>query len=261
MYKVLVADDEIIERKVLCKLIRKQFGDVCEVFEAKSGREAIAMFQQEQIQIAILDIEMPGYNGLEAAKVMREQNEHCVILFLTAFSEFSYAKQAIAVKAMDYILKPYEEKEILFAVEEAMRLAIANPQAKISQDTGVEIDELPEDGEELRMSKVKEIIETYIKNHYAEDVSMYDMAKRLNYSEGYFCKLFKQCFRVNFTSYLSEFRMEKAKELLQDPLMNIKDIGRMCGYGDSNYFARVFKRSTGFTPSEYRIYAMKNKKN
>ena len=53
-------------------------------------------------------------------------------------------------------------------------------------------------------------------------------------------------------SYLSEYRIDKAKELLAQPTVNIKDIGRKVGYPDANYFAKVFRRITGQSPSEYR---------
>ena len=83
-------------------------------------------------------------------------------------------------------------------------------------------------------------------------ISMQDAAKAMNYSEAYFCKLFKQCFSCNFTAYLAEYRMEEAKKLLARPTVNIKDIGKAVGYGDSNYFTKVFRRYTGMSPSEYR---------
>ena len=74
----------------------------------------------------------------------------------------------------------------------------------------------------------------------------------MNYSEAYFCKLFKQCFSCNFTAYLAEYRIGEAKKLLAVPTVNIKDIGKAVGYGDSNYFTKVFRRYTGVSPSEYR---------
>ena len=81
---------------------------------------------------------------------------------------------------------------------------------------------------------------------------MQDMARIMNYSDAYFCKLFKQCFKVNFSTYLNEYRVSRAKELLANTNDSIKDIGTSCGYTDSNYFTRVFRRITGMTPSEYR---------
>jgi len=77
----------------------------------------------------------------------------------------------------------------------------------------------------------------------------------MGYSEAYFCKLFKQCFRANFSAYLNEYRIEKAKAMMDNVRLSVKDISIACGYSDSNYFARVFKRITGQTPSEYRMAA------
>lgn len=260
MYRLLVADDEMIERKVLCKTLHKYVGDYCEIYEAKNGKEAVEIFEREKIQIIILDIEMPGMNGLEAARYMRSRNENCVILFLTAYDEFSYAKQAIAVKALDYLLKPYEEKELIYAVEEAARLVDRNQKISslgIFQEAepllGMKVDD-------VRLSLVKERIETYIKEHYTEEISMNELAQKMNYSEAYFCKLFKQCFRVNFTTYLAGYRIEIAKKLLENPTTNIKEIGKACGYADSNYFSRIFKRAAGCTPTEYRNQIMSGKR-
>ena len=65
-------------------------------------------------------------------------------------------------------------------------------------------------------------------------------------------RLLKQCFKVNFSAWLNEFRVEKAKEQLTATRLSVREGSLACGYADANYFARVFKRITGMTPSEYR---------
>lgn len=280
MYRVLIADDEMIERAVLYKTLQKNLKDQCLIFQAENGRQAVELHEKEGIQIAILDIEMPGINGIEAAARIREKDRNCCIIFLTAYDEFSYAKKAIAVRALDYLLKPYEEKELMLVLEEAMRLvhetggdadghetgewdgkAAGKNVGKAAgegagKDAGEEAGETSEEGTEdtdnLRLIKVAEMISRYIRENYMYDISMQDLARTMNYSEPYFCKLFKQCFRQNFTSYLTEYRVEEAKKLLEQPTVNVKDVGRAVGYGDSNYFAKVFKRITGQSPTEYR---------
>ena len=288
MLRLLIADDEVIERKVLYKTLQKNVGDQCVIFQAENGRQALRVYEEEKIQIAILDIEMPGINGIEAAQKIREKDKECCIIFLTAFDEFSYAKKAITVRALDYLLKPYDEQELMLVVEEAMRLAAefqANRQEagyqanrpasgyqasrpaaghQASQpagpgqknelpETGLPVGDDMEDGGQVRLSKVTEIISHYIETNYMYDISMQDLARHMNYSEAYFCKLFKQCFNKNFTSYLTEYRVVEAKGMLAMPTVNVKDIGRAVGYSDSNYFAKVFKRITGQSPTEYRL--------
>jgi len=256
-YKVLVAEDELIERMVLCKTLRKHLGELCDIFESKNGREALEVFDREQPQIAILDIEMPGINGLEVARKIRESGKDCAILFLTGFDKFSYAKQAISIRALEYLLKPYNEQELIYAVEEAMQYASRfTKQVNRNEQTAEENPQAREEGSEsLRLSLIREDIRTYIGKNYQNDISMQSAAQFMGYSEAYFCKLFKQCFRVNFSAYLNEYRIDKAKVMMADPRISIKDIGIACGYSDSNYFARVFKRITGQTPSDYRLAA------
>ena len=99
MYKILIADDEMIERMVLRKKLIDNFGDSCEITVAENGREVVDKFEQKGADLLILDIEMPGMNGLDAAKEIRKMGSDCNSIFLTAFNEFDYARQAISVHA------------------------------------------------------------------------------------------------------------------------------------------------------------------
>ena len=117
--KLLVAEDELIERKVLCKTLQKYLGDLITLYEAKNGREAIEIFEREAPQAAILDIEMPGANGLEVARKIRETDKNCAILFLTGYDKFAYARQAISVRALDYLLKPLSAQGIMKVLRRA----------------------------------------------------------------------------------------------------------------------------------------------
>lgn len=270
MYQVMIADDEVIERMVLHKTLQKHLGDICEIHQAENGREALEIYTEKKIQIAILDIEMPGINGIQAAEKIRETDPYCSIIFLTAFDEFHYAKKAITVRALDYLLKPYQEEELLTVIEEAIRLTDKRrdeQEAQMLADARKAVDMPSAAGEDGdvgesgygRISKVSEMIRNYIQEHYMNDISMQDMARMMNYSEAYFCKLFKQCFSCNFTAYLTQFRMEEAKKLLAEPTVNVKNIGEAVGYSDSNYFAKVFKRYTGTSPTEYRVELFQQK--
>ncbi|MDE5934129.1 MAG: response regulator, partial [Lachnospiraceae bacterium] len=123
MYRILIADDEPIERKVISKKIQEFFPGQTEIFQAENGREAIKIFEREDCDIVLIDIEMPGMNGLDAAEHIRNMDRGCSIIFLTAFDEFNYAKKAISVKALEYLLKPANEEELIVVLEEAFRIA------------------------------------------------------------------------------------------------------------------------------------------
>lgn len=254
--RILIADDEPIERMVIGKTIRGYFGDTVALFEAKNGREAIAMVQEHDCQVVVLDISMPGINGLEAAEEIRRENRTCSIIFLTAYDEFEFAKRAIRVRALDYLLKPSAKEDLIAVLEEAVWLSRGQSQ---TQDFSAEAflqqeepQEKDEKAESMKNQALAEHIRVYLETHYMEDISLQDAAEQLNYSDAYFCRFFKQNFDKSFIMYLSELRVEKAKELLADFTVNIKEIGQKVGYRDSSYFTKVFKRITGVTPSEYR---------
>ena len=92
----------------------------------------------------------------------------------------------------------------------------------------------------------------YIDQNYQKDISLDDVSRMVDISPYYFSKLFKQEQGENFIEYLTRTRMQKARQLLKNPGLSIKEICSMCGYSDSNYFSRVFKKYEGVTPSEYR---------
>lgn len=256
MTRILIADDEPIERMIIERIIHKNFPENVEIIKAINGREAVQLYGEKHCQIALLDIEMPGINGLDAAEEIRRLDKDAVIIFITAFDEFNYAKRAISVHALEYLLKPVSEEELVTNLEEAIWLT-----AKAERKKPILKADLQENHHEnIKMNAVAENIRNFITQHYKEDISLQDVAGSLNYSEAYFCKIFKQCFDKSFLVYLTDYRVEKAKALLADMMINIKDISAEVGYRDSNYFTRVFKRSTGITPTEYRYNVLHEEK-
>lgn len=235
---LLIADDENLELKVLEKTIKKFFLNELEIFMASNGKQAAQISDETEINIALLDVEMPGMNGIELAKLLREKNPDCIIIFITAYDRFDYAIEAMHIKAFDYLLKPWKEEKLTGLISEA----IVNIK-ELSLENSV--------NENLQESQ-KSAIKKYIKENYKRDISAGDVAGILGYSDVYFSKIFKQLFDDTFINYLTKVRIDKAKVLLKDVGFNIKEVGASVGYTDSNYFTKVFKRAVGMSPSEYR---------
>lgn len=92
----------------------------------------------------------------------------------------------------------------------------------------------------------------FIIEHQSEDLSLGDVAKAVNTSTFYFCKMFKKVTGINFTDYLSRVRIEKAKNLLLNPSLRISEIAFEVGFQSLTHFNRVFKRIIGQSPTHYR---------
>ena len=92
----------------------------------------------------------------------------------------------------------------------------------------------------------------YIKKHYNENISLTDVAEHVNVNKSYLCDVFKKEQKVTILQYMTNLRIEKAKELLLHTDMKMYEISVEVGYNDYTYFSQIFKRNTGETLSEFR---------
>lgn len=506
MYKILIVDDEAIEREALRRIVMHEYGDRCQVEMATNGKEAIDMAEMLRADIIIMDIEMPGINGLEAAGTIKEMLPRCRIIIVTAYERFQYAQHAISLGVEEYLLKPvanaalfrllrramedidtdrrdadrrgaldllareqfvlsvisgyssalsldsqlrelgiafghgfffvarstgphgadkivalvrpfldrtpditallYEyddsvlgvalmndtflseqdlletglalvdyadstagiplrvgagsvvtsltelrasyhlaletlaactaeapvrlaaalkdedqdearqrglekrlygflvEKDIdgalrcvetMFdtldyclrhpeAVQRAVHQIVAGVSRRLRRDAGLPgdvpaaVDRLADETltrQEMaiairallaewiaaldeqppaRMQRIRAEIERYLRAHYAEDLSIRQVARAMHYSEPYFSKLFSRCFHKNFVTYLTDIRMQAARDMLENTVASIREVSTAVGFMDANYFAKVFRKAYGISPTEYRRY-------
>lgn len=98
------------------------------------------------------------------------------------------------------------------------------------------------------ISKAKQ----YIQSHQSEDISLVDVARAVNTSSFYFCKMFRKITGINFTDYLARLRIERAKNLLLNPNLRISEIAYEVGFQSLTHFNRVFKKIAGHSPTDYR---------
>lgn len=126
--KILLVDDEREEREGIAYLIQK-FKYPLEIIQAASGKEALEILSNQKIDILFTDVKMPVMSGLELARAVRETDKTMKIIIFSAYAEFEYAKQAIEMNALRYLLKPIEIDEfkelmddVLSSLEETQRL-------------------------------------------------------------------------------------------------------------------------------------------
>ncbi len=102
------------------------------------------------------------------------------------------------------------------------------------------------------------MIRDYISSNYANSaLSVKDISEYVKLSTSYLCTYFKNGTGVTLNQYITEFRLEKAKQLLSDPRYRINDVSSAVGYSDGNYFSKSFRKYTGLSPSEFREKSLK----
>ena len=92
----------------------------------------------------------------------------------------------------------------------------------------------------------------YMEQHFTEEIAVSELAELSGYSERQFLRLFHAIFRSTPNNYLTNLRIRRAKLLLVQTSLSVTDIAAQCGYADRNYFARLFKKHTDMTPTEFR---------
>ncbi|MBO5373568.1 MAG: response regulator [Lachnospiraceae bacterium] len=241
--KVLFVDDEdIIRESIQADFARMDHPWEYEVFTAGSVAEAEKFYELQKPQIVITDIQMPGGSGLILVEKIRQKNENCGILVLSAYDDYSYVRNAFTMGADDYILKPISFSELQNHV-----LKLAQKAQNQMQET-----EILEKAEEKQIFTIEDVLE-YIKSHAAEKLSAAEMAKKMAVSYGSFGKIFKNHTNMSFSGYVLWYRMELAKEYLANPAIKIKQAASKVGYKENpQHFSRDFTRQTGLSPKEYR---------
>ncbi len=117
MLRLLIADDDQNMRLVLKKAVARHEGLEL-VADVATGQDAVAVFDIETIDVAFLDVDMPGLDGIETAKMILDMNPKCAIVFITAHD--SYMQDAFELYAFDYIVKPFKLERLDKTIERIM---------------------------------------------------------------------------------------------------------------------------------------------
>ncbi|MFB9329280.1 AraC family transcriptional regulator [Paenibacillus aurantiacus] len=441
MYRLLIADDEALEREGLELIVGRMLPDTFEIIHAENGRAAIELAEELRPHIVFMDVNMPGIDGLSALREIRKRLPDAKLVLVTAYDYFAYAKEALTLGVKEYIVKPAGREQVVAllrqllaeleqdrirragelrlrqqvaellplaenelalmlmvdhvqgigasllaewidfplaasrafvvalpektdaaltrklydtirgfaksggqpclvssAIERHMAIFMREPEdvhpggygsakrfaesiAELARrQTGSTVtvgvgsrqegesglrqsyfeavfastccpggpfclfDELREGKAELQanslagigspgedsgayvLSALQHIREErehqtltvldrakqYIEEHYTEEISLEEVADYVHLNPHYFSKVFKQGVGDTFIDYVTGLRIERAKTLIADERLSLKEVCFEAGYRDPNYFSRVFKKVTGVTPTEYR---------
>lgn len=233
---ILIVDDEVLEAEIIQKLIDRKRFSYSAVYVAQNMAEAVGILKKYPVAVILCDIEMPQGSGLELTRWIREHEIEAEVIYLTGHAEFAYATEALRLGAVDYLLKPVEQEDLMRALEKAAR--------RIPDFRGYT--------ETLNAEKIVEKAKIYIKENSHREISRAEVAEQFFIHPDYLSHIFKEWAGITFQDYVIKTRMDKAKKMLIYTDTSISNIAASTGYSNTAYFAKHFKRETGMTPKQYR---------
>lgn len=227
---VLIVDDEYLEIEQLRYLINRKY-PVWSIFEAEDAVAARKVLARETIHLAFVDIHLPGENGLEFSRKVKENYENTEVVIVSAHQQFQYAKRAIQMEVLDYMVKPVIEAELYEII------------TKFVRDNKHAI---------AKSAHVQHAIRR-IEEDYGRKLSLQDIADEIPVNSSYLSHRFSEEIGTTFQEYLLEYRVHRAKNLLvSHPDWSMTKIAEASGFSSQNHFSNVFKKLAGVTPSRFK---------
>lgn len=258
MAKVVVVEDEAIVKKGLILTTDWEKLGCRVVGEASNGQEGIEAIRRLQPDIVLADVRMPGMNGIEMITALAGEVDTEYII-LSAYSEFDYAQKAMGLGVQEYLVKPIDDAELENAILRVIRRIEAKHRVKMLENhmlsaqtnQNMQFREYSVEGKTSQADSMNKAVH-FIKEHYAEDISIRDVADAISVSDSYIGRLFRKESGYTFNDYLTHYRVRQACRLLEDPQIKVYEVAEKVGYKSQQYFAVVFKKIVGKTPGEFK---------
>lgn len=243
MLKVVIADDEPFVREGLKSLIDWEKIGVRLVGDFENGKDLIGNLPVLLPDIVITDIQMPSVSGLQIAKYISENYKNVIVILLTAYSKFQYAKEAIEYGVKHYVVKNdlLDELPLILA-----KIVSENAESENQSDLN------NDDAYIENCAYVIQNIEKYIEENLDKKLSLTDIAESIHMNKSYISRMFKEKAGENLFDYINKRKIEKAKQLIKNNELRMYEIALNVGMEDTAYFSRVFKKYEGISPSEYQ---------
>lgn len=223
-----------------------------EVLTANSGAQAWDILGKTHIDIVLCDIEMPDESGLELISRINQEFPEIICLILSCHDEFDYARQAVALRCYEYILKPVRYSILTEKIKAAADEVIKRREKNVLEEYGKKyVDGFAKEHGEEKTDVAAQAAE-HITSHISDNLSVSSLAAMFYVSPDHLTRLFKKKYQKTVTEYILEQRMHMAAELLKKGNMTVTMISDSVGFGNYSYFTEQFKKYYGKTPREYQ---------
>lgn len=253
MRTAMIVDDEVVAVRAMRRRVDWTSLGIDRVMEANSMKQAMVIFEKEEVDILLCDIEMPEGTGLDLFEWVKGYFPYVECIYVTCHPDFEYMRRALKLGSFDYILKPIDYEELEDILKKAIIRSDANSvvKAHVHQRARRHFSENAPD----IVSNSAETIETikrYVREHIQDEISMEDIAEVVYLNAQYMVRMFKKQEGISILEYITNERIQLAQTLLRETDYTIYQVADRVGYPNYSYFSRVYKKITGKTPQEYK---------
>ncbi len=224
-----------------------------DIESAYTGADGLQIAQDLIPDIILSDILMPGKDGYELCEILKsdERTDHIPVVLLTAKSDAASRISGLRAGADAYVSKPFDEIELKALLTNLLnqRNALQEHYKKVLQQS-TNLNEASKPKEDPFLVKLNEII---VEKMEDEDFGILHMCRAMQMSRTQLHRKITALTGMSASIYLRSKRLQKAKRLLKESDLNISQIAFSVGFGDPNYFTRVFSEEFNMTPSNFRI--------
>ncbi len=242
---LLIIDDEYYIVQGLESMIDKEELGIDRIFTAYSAQQGMNVLKKEQVDLMLLDIEMPRQTGLEFLEQLSKEGRQITTIILSGHQRFDYAQEAIHYHCFNYLLKPIGKQSLNQELARALaflRSGQPDPEPVVA-DSDLNVAD----------SSFVHTVRSYICDHLSDaDLNRVKIADAIHLNPDYLSFCFHKEFETTLTAYIASKRMDQAKYLLKNTSMSINEIAEQVGIPNTSYFYRQFKKSTGKTPQQFR---------
>ena len=239
MKTLLIVDDELLIAEGLRDMLSEAFAGRLHVICCYSAAEALKISETACVSLLLTDIDMPDISGLELHALLRKKQPDCRVIYLTGYSDFSYARKAVDQHAFAYVLKGEGDDIVIQTIERALR-----------EVEGV-TESVPETESGTQQAWLMNL-QAYIHANLASNLSLTQLAEQCHFHPVYLSRAYKEATGMTITDYISQVKLDKAKQLLRGSLYSVHEISELLGFASDNYFCRWFRKNTRRSPHSFR---------
>ena len=244
--KILVVDDEKLIADGLRAMLAEAFAGTAEVGCCYSAKDAVEILTGAPADVLLTDINMPNWSGLELHEEVSRFSPETRVIYLTGYSDFEYARKALDQHAFAYVLKGEGDESVVRTVSRALAAEDRSGNAPAQAPAA------PESDAEASLPEWVQDLHGFIRSRLAEDLSLNVLAEHCHFHPVYLSRTYREVTGKTLSDFISSARLRKARELLQESRMNIREIAKCTGFASDNYFCRWFRKQTGESPQEFR---------